>query len=307
LDGLAAGNQASVEFLSLQDNSSNQPNWVSELTGFLGFMAMLLLVAGLIKNLANDQTDQTFDSPVLLPQTKARKEYEIRMDRQGNIVVTHDEQPQRNVFLQFESDKKLVYDLLKKNEIKDLENGWPVRIKDTEPRASILSELWETGSRPDLQAKNETQTPSGSPGLPVAQILEKWRTAKSRNSALALKDLETLGTAYDAADCKQALTDYRGIEPSDYGDHEEFQEARDEAWESFLECLESLAGEEEERAMAEKQTSTIKGKTPTSKRGRLDYLVDSPEYLTQTIEDIGYRDKIDQAFFKAIARARGSR
>ena len=141
----------------------------------------------------------------------------------------------------------------------------------------------------------------------MAHLLEKWQKAKSRNSALALQDLETLGTAYDTADCKQALADYRGIERADYGDQEEYQEARDEAWESFLECLESLVGEEEEKVAVKKQPSAITGKGQTSKGICLDYLVDSPEYLTQTIEDIGYRDKIDQAFLKAIARSRGSR
>ena len=102
--------------------------------------------------------------------------------------------------------------------------------------------------------------PGHSEGLPVAHLLEKWQKAKSRNSALALQDLETLGTAYDTADCKQALADYREIERADYGDQEEYQEARDEAWETFLEGLESLAGEEEERMAVEKQPSTIHGK-----------------------------------------------
>lgn len=156
--------------------------------------------------------------------------------------------------------------------------------------------------------KGKTPFPLGhTEGLPVAHLLEKWQKAKSRNSALALQDLETLGTAYDTADCKQALADYRGIERADYGDQEEYQEARDEAWESFLECLESLVGEEEEKVAVKKQPSAITGKGQTSKGICLDYLVDSPEYLTQTIEDIGYRDKIDRAFLKAIARSRGSR
>jgi len=37
----------------------------------------------------------------------------------------------------------------------------------------------------------------------------------------------------------------------------------------------------------------------------LQYMADSPEYLTETIETIGWRDKIDQAFHTAIARAKG--
>jgi len=37
----------------------------------------------------------------------------------------------------------------------------------------------------------------------------------------------------------------------------------------------------------------------------LEYLADSPEFLTQTIDDIGYRDKLGKAFREAIARAKG--
>ena len=63
---------------------------------------------------------------------------------------------------------------------------------------------------------------------------------------MAMKDLEALGLDYDTEDSKQALIDYREIEPGDYSDLEEYQEAREEAWDAFIECLESLAGEEEE-------------------------------------------------------------
>jgi hypothetical protein len=48
---------------------------------------------------------------------------------------------------------------------------------------------------------------------------------------------------------------------------------------------------------------------PAEKRPRrgddLEYLADSPEFLTQTIEAIGYRDKLDSTFQEAIARAKG--
>jgi uncharacterized membrane protein (UPF0127 family) len=48
---------------------------------------------------------------------------------------------------------------------------------------------------------------------------------------------------------------------------------------------------------------------PTEKRPRredeLEFLPDSPEFLTQTIEAIGYREKLDSAFQEAIRRAKG--
>jgi len=37
----------------------------------------------------------------------------------------------------------------------------------------------------------------------------------------------------------------------------------------------------------------------------LEFLPDSPEFLAYTIDDIGYREKIDSAFLNAIARAKG--
>lgn len=39
----------------------------------------------------------------------------------------------------------------------------------------------------------------------------------------------------------------------------------------------------------------------------MEFLADSPEFLAYTIDDIGYREKIDTAFLQAIARARGKR
>jgi len=40
--------------------------------------------------------------------------------------------------------------------------------------------------------------------------------------------------------------------------------------------------------------------------GELEFLPDSPEFLAYTIDDIGYREKIDSAFQQAIARAKRS-
>jgi rubrerythrin len=39
-------------------------------------------------------------------------------------------------------------------------------------------------------------------------------------------------------------------------------------------------------------------------KGDLEYLADSPEFLTQTIEQSGYKDKLDTAFQEALKRAR---
>jgi hypothetical protein len=59
----------------------------------------------------------------------------------------------------------------------------------------------------------------------------------------------------------------------------------------------------------------LKGKSPAvipteprqrqSKANELEFLPDSPEFLAYTIDDIGYRDRIDSAFLSAIKRAKG--
>lgn len=96
----------------------------------------------------------------------------------------------------------------------------------------------------ELAEKGRTQ-PVSPELLPVARLFEKWSTAKVRNSALALKDMEALGPDYDTEDSKQALLDYKDINRPDFDNQEEYQEARDEAWGEFLERLEDLVGEEE--------------------------------------------------------------
>lgn len=46
-------------------------------------------------------------------------------------------------------------------------------------------------------------------------------------------------------------------------------------------------------------------KAPPSPKDEMEFISDSPEFLAYTIEDIGYRDKFDQVFEAAIAKARG--
>jgi hypothetical protein len=75
-----------------------------------------------------------------------RGEFIITMDKMGNIIINHGSRPDADVFLQFESDKDVVTDLMSSSEREDLGHGWIIYIKDTEPRASILNELWDTAA-----------------------------------------------------------------------------------------------------------------------------------------------------------------
>jgi uncharacterized membrane protein (UPF0127 family) len=211
------------------------PDWISMLVEVVGFTVAMVMLATIIR----DMLKSIHEAPQnlhLLPQTRTRGKYILKMDRMGNILITHKLHPGKDVFLQFESDKEIIFELLHRAERKDLEAGWSVEIADNQPRASILDELWE--------CQNKAQETTKIAG-------------RNRDS----------GTAG------------------------------------------------EERKQSYNRTSD--GKSPYSSRnntnsgrsseGNLDFMSDSQEFLAYTIEDIGYRDKIDDAFIEAIKRTRGKK
>jgi uncharacterized membrane protein (UPF0127 family) len=62
-----------------------------------------------------------------------------------------------------------------------------------------------------------------------------------------------------------------------------------------------------ESGINEKKPKVIPTEPRQRKKTDLEYLADSPEFLTQTIDAIGYRQRLDSAFQDAIARAKGLR
>ena len=129
--------------------------------------------------------------PEKLPSVKKGGSFVIGHDYMGNLIITHTDRP-GDIFLQFESDRQLVYDILKKWELKEVEKGWSVQIKDTEPRASILDELWGSSAQP----QNLPQTRKHKPTKPVRDDVDIgtwverdrmgiWITDKYTNETIA--------------------------------------------------------------------------------------------------------------------------
>jgi uncharacterized membrane protein (UPF0127 family) len=144
------------------------PSWITGLAGLVGFMTMGLFMVGITRNLTSKALEEAGEKPALLPRTSQGQptgQYEIDTDRMGNIIITRTDDPDKDVFLQFQSDKALVYDLLKKGERKDLDAGWEVKVKRSEPRASILDELWESSAQP--QNLPQSIHENGDVGLPL--------------------------------------------------------------------------------------------------------------------------------------------
>jgi uncharacterized membrane protein (UPF0127 family) len=144
------------------------PSWITGLAGLAGFVTMGIFMVGIARSLTSKALEEPEEKPALLPRTTPKQsagQYEIETDRMGNIIITRTDYPGKDIFLQFESDKALVHDLLKKGERKDLDAGWEVKVKRSEPRASILDELWESSAQP--QNLPHSIHENGDVGLPL--------------------------------------------------------------------------------------------------------------------------------------------
>ncbi len=217
-------NTGEVDDINLEDEVNIQftqvPSAADGMTPVIT-LAGVLMVGVFMAKMGKTMADAMFVKPKkkpllygprgeLLPDTKKTGSFVIGHDYMGNLIITHTERP-GDVFLQFEAARQVVYDILQKWELKEVEKGWSVQVKDTESRASILDELWgssaQTSKKPSRLAKSSAVIP-----------IEPRRPRRTDD---------------------------------------------------------------------------------------LEFLPDSPEFLAYTIEDIGYRDKIDSAFLQAIAMAKG--
>ena len=123
-----------------------------------------------------------------LPATKKAGSFVIGHDYMGNLIITHTERP-GDVFLQFEADRQVVYDILQKWELKEVEKGWSVQVKDMEPRASILDELWGSSAQPQRLPQTRSRKPTRS-DAEIGTWAERdrmgiWITDKHTDKAIA--------------------------------------------------------------------------------------------------------------------------
>lgn len=411
LEGIDAGDKAVVEVIAPAQAAA--PDWASTLFGFMGFMVIGIFTVSLVKDLVKGIFGEPEKRPELLPQTRRQGKFIVHTDRMANIIITHSERPKRGVFLQFESDKEMIYDMLKKSEREDLDKGWNVEVKDAEPRASLLQELWETSvESEELPRLSQTV---GNQKLMVwvrygdvshyFDFDSPYDAGKGVGIILALYPAGELSYRYlragvevkpfytgrnyillfwgDAkAQWQQDLSELerkefeRGVKDiiASVPDRDGCHTSQKFLPQTAMPDSSSVAGEEEETTNEDKIEVVIVDRGPRHKlvkiykRGRvyaatyaepfptkesaladylrnprnfkpfdessmtylpmvgknpnpnnrpavirvespkkgtcLEFLADSPEFLTQTIEDIGYRERIDSAFQKAISRAR---
>jgi len=349
LEGVEAGATAVLTLIPLQEVAQG-PSWASAMNGFAGMLILVVLLSSVVRSAAPAALPETLE-PRLLPHTRPAR----KPTRHDVAVHSWEERDRLGIWITDSGTDKTLAEWWDDDARQMFEDGFfkPGTTRNQEITGKAFEEsVLDYGEYIGILAlaASPSVQPLPSSDGPVAALVEKWSKAK-RNSALALKDIEALSNKHDITDCKEALLEYRDLDRSDYGDAEEYQEARDEAWEAFMECLESLSaeeGEEEEEAKRrcsvcgkdmnpvdaimgkvcgactrEQHRRTVKGLPPLPDKYAstrpvarkpdgglkpgLEYLADSPELLAWTIEDIGYRDRIDTAFTEAIARARGER
>ena len=383
LEGIVPGDTVFLDLLPLEEMPV-KTDWISMMSGLAGF----LILGTLMVNIASDLTRRAFnepnENPVLLPQASPGRptaNYEIETDRMGNIIITRSDDPGKDVFLQFESDRAIVYDLLRKGERRDLDAGWKIRIKRSETRASILDELWESSARPQRLPSTVKKPTRHNVSVNAWQerdrlgiwitdnrtdktIAEWWdedaremfeqgwfkpgvpqRTTEKPSRAFVDSVLDyaesvglLAGGKYAAQTIKDAcywtaVNNSTGEIAESYAPYTSSGRALRggksfvsrhwqglalvEVWRQPGRYSEGLKIEAvaSERLTLKTNPSAIatKGKSPPEQpcqsepKGELEFLPDSPEFLAYTIDDIGYRDRIDSAFLSAIARARGKR
>jgi len=317
-------NAGEMEGIEAGDNLLSQsveempaaPSWITGLVNLIGFIAVSVFMTIIGRDIVKKAIEEPEQKPELLPQVSPKHWaaiYEIEMDRMGNIIITRTDSPGKDVFLQFESDKDLVYDLLKNGERRDLDAGWEIKINRSEPRASILDELWESSARPNTQMPATEETPGGT------CYADAWRfviregegdlihgTVYSGNRRIGHAWVETSTGWIWEPETGKYFTDlgFRAnlapiVESRYTAEEAAIMAARTKHFGPWTE-------QERQRYLEGKPPSVIsEGRRKPRLKGELDFLPDSPEFLAYTIDDIGYREKIDSAFLNAIARAKG--
>lgn len=308
LENIEVGDMALVELLSLAEAPPTTTDWTSNMMTFFCFVVMGVFMVAIAKDLLKD-TLELEKKPALygprgerlLPQTRSAARYEIETDRMGNIIITRTDDSGKDVFLQFESDRALVYDLLKRGERKDLDAGWPIQIKRSEPRASTLDELWVSSA----QSQKSPQT-------------RKQKTCRSDVSVDSWEERDRLGIWITDRRTDKVIAEWWDDDARQMFEDGFFKMGK-QLNESVLDYAESvgiLAKEGLLRPLPEKarnasdarSSAIIPSELPQRRHpipDELEFLPDSPEFLAYTIDDIGYRDRIDSAFLSAIKRAKG--
>ena len=107
----------------------------------------------------------------------------------------------------------------------------------------LIDQMKAQKPTPAPEAAAGAEPPGGVPAgtRSLKAVVEKWEKATQRNSASASKDLNKLKKeGYEVQDAEDALQEYKNTVRDDFDAAEDFAEAREEAWDTFVGSLDEI-------------------------------------------------------------------
>jgi len=284
LEGIDSGDRALVEFLPLEEMPMIMPDWVSTMISLMGFVVMGTLAVSVLQDLVKGMLGEPEKSPALLPQTKP----EVRF-KPGEIVHYKGE---RVRVLEYIGDRVSIWIPSRQEEVwvkpekleKLAEREGSSKVK---PTGTCYPDAWRFLIKEEEGELIHGTVFSGGRRMGHAWVETAtgyiWEPETSGYfTLLGFKDAfaPVVESRYTAEEAAIMAARTRNLGP----------------W----------TEEERRQYLKEKPLATILEHPRQSQlKDKLEYLADSPEFLTQTIDAIGYRDRLDNAFQKAITRAKG--
>ncbi len=282
LEGIDSGDQASVELLPLEETAVIMPDWVSTMISLMGFVVMGMLTVSVVQDLIKGMFGQPEKSPALLPQTKPEARF-----KPGEIVEYKGERVRvlehvgDRVSIWIPSRQEEVW--VKPEKLEGIIRGSP----KGKPTGTCYADAWRFLIKEEEGELIHGTVFSGGHRMGHAWVETPtgyvWEPETGRYfTLLGFKDAfaPVVESRYTAEEAAIMAAHTKNLGP----------------W----------AEEERRQYLKEKSLAIIPEYPQQSQlKGELEYLADSPEFLTQTIDAIGYRDRLDGAFQRAIARAKG--
>lgn len=282
LEGIDSGDRALIELLPLEEVPVIMPDWVSTMISLMGFVVMGILTISIAQDLVKGMFGESEKTPALLPQTKPGAGF-----KPGEIVHYKGERVRvlnhvgDRVSIWIPSRQEEVW--IKPEKLERIIRGSP----EGKPTGTCYADAWRFLIKEEEGELIHGTVFSGGRRMGHAWVETPtgyiWEPETGKYfTLLGFKDAfaPVVESRYTAEEAAIMAARTKNLGP----------------W-----------AEEERRQYLKEKSPPIIPEHPRQPRHKdeIEFLPDSPEFLSQTIDAIGYRDRLDSTFQKAIARAKG--
>ncbi|MDD4985483.1 MAG: DUF192 domain-containing protein [Dehalococcoidales bacterium] len=319
LEGIAPGDTASVEFLPFEEVPV-APDWIPMMFGLTGFLLLGTITVNIARDFTGKALEEPKEKPALLPQAQPRNlpQTAKKPTRDEVKVDAWQERDRLGIWLTDRRTDKVIAEWWDEDAREMFEQGWfkpgvPQHANEKPSRAFVDSVL-DYAESVGMLAGGKYVVQTGT------CYADAWRfLIKEEEGTLVHGTVFSSGRRMGHA-WVETLTGWTwepqtGRYFTNLGFRDAFApdgEIRYTAEQAAIMAarakhLGPWTKEERQRYLKEKSPAAIPQPHSPKSKDKLEFLPDSPEYLAYTIDDIGYRDRIDSAFVNAIARAREKR